>query len=361
VEVTLTAIDEGGSGEKATFYRIDGDFVAYTGPFTISTEGETTIYYYSEDNAGNEEEPKSCVVKIDKTAPVIEAGTWSGTLGDNGWYTTDVTVPFTATDDVSGFDADGATTTPLEPKTTSGEGDSLFVTSDTATDWAGNTATAITVSGIKVDKTAPTIGFSPDSDVLLLNQSGAKAYWTASDASPGSGLATAASGSVDLDVSSVTTGTQRKAYSPKPKDNAGNEGNAAEFNYSTVYFTPDSVGFLSPIGRDNLFKLGSTIPLKFQLVDGAGDFVTNAVANLSVRYMDGSADGVELEVLPSVSPMNGTAFRYDETAKQYIFNLGTKKGVAFPGVTKQWQAGTWKVTATLNDGSKITSDINLKP
>ena len=41
-------------------------------PLIISSEGTTTISYYSTDNAGNIEETKTLLVKIDKTAPEAE-------------------------------------------------------------------------------------------------------------------------------------------------------------------------------------------------------------------------------------------------------------------------------------------------
>ncbi|MBC7129376.1 MAG: tandem-95 repeat protein, partial [Thermoplasmatales archaeon] len=70
-EIWLNATDEG-VGVNITYYKIDdGDWIEYTTPFTISGEGEHTIYYYSIDNLGNEEERKSIIVKVDNTPPEI--------------------------------------------------------------------------------------------------------------------------------------------------------------------------------------------------------------------------------------------------------------------------------------------------
>jgi hypothetical protein len=72
VNVTLNAVDnESGSGVDKTFYRINGgEWQAYTAPFSLTTDGEYTVDYYSTDLEGNVEEPKSTSVKIDKTAPL---------------------------------------------------------------------------------------------------------------------------------------------------------------------------------------------------------------------------------------------------------------------------------------------------
>jgi hypothetical protein len=81
--------------------------------------------------------------KVDMTAPIITAGKPIGTPGGPDWWKSDVTVPFSATDNVSGFEPNGALTTDLDPKTTSGEGTNLMVTSDGVYDVAGNFAPGI--------------------------------------------------------------------------------------------------------------------------------------------------------------------------------------------------------------------------
>ena len=69
VMATLTATDEG-SGVKQTEYSLDGTtWHVYSGPITISTEGTTTLRYFSADQAGNNEIAKTETFKIDKTAP----------------------------------------------------------------------------------------------------------------------------------------------------------------------------------------------------------------------------------------------------------------------------------------------------
>ncbi|HRY60448.1 MAG TPA: hypothetical protein P5096_03640 [Patescibacteria group bacterium] len=56
------------SGVDKTYYRIGdtGSFSEYTSPVTVNTLGVNNFYYYSTDNAGNREENKMLVIKIDK-------------------------------------------------------------------------------------------------------------------------------------------------------------------------------------------------------------------------------------------------------------------------------------------------------
>jgi hypothetical protein len=87
VTVTLTATDDL-SGIAETWYRINGDsWSIYQQPLIITTEGTSTVYYYSTDNAGNIEETMSMTVKIDKTSPtitILSPGAFSAYATDSG-------------------------------------------------------------------------------------------------------------------------------------------------------------------------------------------------------------------------------------------------------------------------------------
>ena len=59
VTVTLNATDDN-SGVKYTKYRVDtAGWDTYTAPFTVTNDGAHTVYFYSEDNAGNLEIEKN--------------------------------------------------------------------------------------------------------------------------------------------------------------------------------------------------------------------------------------------------------------------------------------------------------------
>jgi parallel beta-helix repeat protein len=81
VTMTLSASDWG-SGISATYYRIGGtagDWTAYSSQTQLSTESNTTVQFYSIDNAGNYEVVVSIEVLIDTVNPVTTA-TVSGSI-----------------------------------------------------------------------------------------------------------------------------------------------------------------------------------------------------------------------------------------------------------------------------------------
>jgi len=108
VVVTLTPTDPGGSaasGIKATYYAINtgacypgslGACTLYTGPFTVSGQQQSYIYYFTEDYAGNFSTEPYIWVSIDETAPTTTA-TPSGDL-QGGSYYSKVSITLSAAD-----------------------------------------------------------------------------------------------------------------------------------------------------------------------------------------------------------------------------------------------------------------------
>ncbi|MBC8061588.1 MAG: PxKF domain-containing protein [Clostridiaceae bacterium] len=80
--------------------------------------------------------------------------------------------------------------------------------------------------------------------------------------------------------------------------------------------------------------------MKFSLKDFALANVSTATETISYARFNNNVLGSDVEaVSTSAARSTGSAFRYDSTAKQYIFNLSTKT----------LTAGTYKLTITLND------------
>lgn len=152
VDVTL-APDDNLSGVASTSFSIDGGAAQSGTTFSLSTEGEHTVVFFSTDAAGNAEVAKTVQVKIDKTAPSIgHAFTAPSGYTNGGWTNQDVTVAFTCTDQ-GGSGLASCT----EPVTTSGEGAGQQVVG-TGTDNAGNTATDTAL--VSIDKTDPEVSAS---------------------------------------------------------------------------------------------------------------------------------------------------------------------------------------------------------
>ena len=116
---------------------------------TKDTKG-TTYTLTAKDKAGNISSV-SYAVKIDKTNPIVgELVVASGTLGTNGWYTSNVV--FSVKNGSDALSGHGSTTSSISSITTNTKGTNVVVTTK---DKAGN-STAKTYT-FKVDKNAPTI------------------------------------------------------------------------------------------------------------------------------------------------------------------------------------------------------------
>ena len=145
VTVTWTGNDNGGSGVKTLTPAGD----------TVTTDGTTTRTTTVTDNVGNSATSAPVTVNLDKTAPTI-TGSRTPAANANGWNNTDVTVSFTPADATSGVKSASV------PTTLTGNGANQSVTG-TVSDNADNTAST-TVSGINIDKVAPTLSGKPTSD-----------------------------------------------------------------------------------------------------------------------------------------------------------------------------------------------------
>ncbi|HYZ12838.1 MAG TPA: PxKF domain-containing protein [Actinomycetota bacterium] len=117
----------------------------------------------------------SVTIKRDATAPTI-SGSASPAANGDGWNNSDVTVSYTCDDNLSGVASCGAD----ESLSSEGAGQS---STGTAVDKAGNSATD-TVSGINIDKTAPTVAYtsaSPSPNVNGWYKTDVVATFTATD------------------------------------------------------------------------------------------------------------------------------------------------------------------------------------
>jgi hypothetical protein len=181
VVVTLTATDPGGanaSGIAKTYYAINtsactasnlGTCSIYGGPFTISAQGQTYVYYFTKDKAGNVSPETDLWVSIDTTVPVA-AASLSGTISSGSIYKSAVDVTLKATAGGSGvrdvyYELDGgAQTTYSAPFTVSALG------AHTVKYWAvsgsGEIETAKTTSFSIASPTAATLVASPNPAAL---------------------------------------------------------------------------------------------------------------------------------------------------------------------------------------------------
>ena len=76
VTITLEATDDMSGVDFIKYLLDDSDWLTYTGPFTVESDGYHGITYYAVDKAGNVEQPSEVIrFGIDQTPPIIEI-TW---------------------------------------------------------------------------------------------------------------------------------------------------------------------------------------------------------------------------------------------------------------------------------------------
>jgi hypothetical protein len=108
-------------------------------------------------------------------------------------------------------------------------------------------------------------------------------------------------------------------------------------------------GVLAPVnhGGSSVFKLGSTVPVKFRLIDGSAP-ITTLQAQIYVTKISDGVLGTEAEAVSTAAVDTGNIFRY--SSGEYIFNLSTKS----------MGQGTWQIRIDLLDRVIRTETISLK-
>ncbi|KRE43667.1 OmpL47-type beta-barrel domain-containing protein [Knoellia sp. Soil729] len=341
VTVKLSATDNL-SGVAGTYYTVDGGAQQAGTTVSITTEGTHTVAYWSVDNAGNTETAGTATVLVDKTAPTI---TGKATTSPNvaGWYSAPVTVHFDCQDAVSGIDS-------CQPDATlPAQGENSAT--GTAVDNAGNKGTT-TIGGINVDTVAPsvTIGGVKDGAQYTV---GAVPIATASATDATSGLAGPATGTR---TGGTSNGVGAFTYTATATDKAGNVG-TAKVAYTVVYGFGTTL-FLQPVNdtahqtgvATSVFNAGQTIPMKFELRNGAGQVITAATAPKWLAPVKGSTTNAAVnESVYTDTPTVGGTYALNGT--QYQYNWKTDKAMA---------GSYWRVGVTLDDGQTYYVNIALR-
>jgi hypothetical protein len=300
--------------------------------------GTTTVTCKATDAAGNTGKATFTVEVQDQTEPVVTVPSdiTAEATGADGATVSYIGV--TASDDVDG---------PLTATCSKASGTVFSLGTTTVTcsaeDKAGNVGDnsfTVTVE----DTTAPDLTVSASRTAVATSANGAAVSYpapAATDIVDGAVAASCdkASGSVfPLGATTVTcTAT----------DEAGNTGT----KMFTVTVTAAWSGILQPVNTDgsSIFKLGSTVPVKFQLT-GASAGITNLPAQLYLQRLGTAATGGTIEAISTSNATTGNLFRYDATAGQYIFNLSTKT----------LSSGTYQLRIDLGDGVHRVVNISLK-
>ncbi|MDP3057760.1 MAG: NosD domain-containing protein [bacterium] len=214
VSTVITSIDNSsGSGVDKIEYSFNNSlWNIYSSVFTISEEGEKTVYYRAKDKAGNIGTVKNQTIKIDKTLPVI-SGQPDRPANQNNWYNQNVTVNFTCIDNISG---------PINPTiniaiTSEGAGQQA---SGQCVDKAGNNSSLV-IDGINIDKTNPEVSVvrSPEPNAQGWNNTAVIATFVATDSL--SNIDGSSTSIINFNLEGADQGGNRVF-----KDKAGNEATA---------------------------------------------------------------------------------------------------------------------------------------
>lgn len=253
---------------------------------------------------------QSVSVKRDATTPSLSCGSPDGL-----WHAADVSIACTGADPVSGLAAVGDASFNLSTSVASGAETATAPTnSRSVCDNAGNCASAGPIGGNKVDKKDPTISITaPIAGNYLLNQAVIVNY-LCSDG--GSGVANCngtASNGAFLDTGSAGT----KAFNVSSADRVGNTATPVVVNYTVGY------GVTALYDQTKVYKSGSTVPIKIQLVDANGANVSSVSTVVhAIRVVQTSSQtSTNLDDAGNSNP--DFDFRYDGSLGGYIFNLKT--------------------------------------
>jgi hypothetical protein len=155
-------------------------------------------------------------------------------------------------------------------------------------------------------------------------------------------------------------GPQTLALSFAPTDstdfNTGIATATINVRYASAGVCDGAAGhtILQPINADGttVFKQGQTVPAKFRVCDANGVSIGSAGVVTSftlVQITSGTTVQTVTATVDSNTP--DTAFRWDPTDQQWIFNVNTK-GLA--------ANSTYLYRIALNDGTSITMQFGLK-
>ena len=322
------------------------DTVNHIGQYTslaLDSSGNPVVSYF--DAGFGDLELLHCIdpncdgaAPSDSTAPDIIAFI-SGTLGNNGWYTGDVTVSWSVSDPESAV----SSTSGCDPITIDDDTAGTTLTCQ-ATSAGGTASDSVTVQR---DATAPTVSVTGVADGAT--------YTLGSVPAAGCDTQDALSGVGAPASLSVTGGNANgtgsfTAACNGAADNAGNTAGPVTVTYNVVLY--NFSGFFSPIDNPPTFnqvKAGQAIPVKFSLNGDQGlDILAAGYPASQAIACDSNAPVNDVE---ETSTAGSSSLSYDPAEDQYTYVWKTPKG---------WSGTCRQLLVRLEDGAEHTALFQFK-
>jgi hypothetical protein len=328
----VTDTEDGNSSFPATLSAI-------TGTYASDGIGSQTASCDYTDGGGLQASASETYNIVDPSPPVITKVV-TGTEGNNGWYTSNVSVDWTVNDPESPNSLQ--TTGCNDQNITADQAEQTYSCSATS---AGGSSGPQSVT-IKRDATDPNVSLVDGP------ANGSEHYFGSVPDEPTCNASDALSELAGpCSVSGYGTTVGSHTVTATATDNAGNEATASS-TYKVLAW--DFRGFYQPVdmgGVHNTIKGGSTVPIKFELFAGSTELTDTANVVQPLKYQKISCTtGVPTEDAIETVATGGTSLRYDTTGGQFIYNWKTPTG-----------AGTcYNVTISSIDGSTKTALFKLK-
>jgi hypothetical protein len=328
----VTDTEDGNSSFPATLSAI-------TGTYASDGIGSQTASCDYTDGGGLQASASETYNIVDPSPPVINRVV-TGTEGNNGWYTSNVSVDWTVNDPESPNSLQ--TTGCNDQNIIADQAEQTYSCSATS---AGGSSGPQSVS-IKRDATDPNVSLVDGP------ANGSEHYFGSVPDEPTCNASDALSELAGpCSVSGYGTTVGSHTVTATATDNAGNEATASS-TYKVLAW--DFRGFYQPVdmgGVHNTIKGGSTVPIKFELFAGSTELTDTANVVQPLKYQKISCTtGVPTEDAIETVATGGTSLRYDTTGGQFIYNWKTPTG-----------AGTcYNVTISSIDGSSKTALFKLK-
>jgi large repetitive protein len=198
-----------------------------------------------------------------------------------------------------------------------------------------------------VDTTAPVLTLPGNLSVLAVGATGAPVSFS-----------TSASDIVDGSVTVHCTPTSGSTFAPgvRAVDCSATDahGNTAHGTFSVTVTFNLSGGLLPPVSSSalNVVKNGSTVPLKWQITNPSGGYITSTSIVSAFVLTQVSCGSLTTTVADDIAftTTGGTALRYDTTANQFIQNRQTPKNAG----------NCYRVDIVFVGGQKVSANFQLK-